>query len=356
MIICFKCSSETKKMLDNLLASEDYADYSEAICAAVANLAALHQELGDASSMVIDGHDRQPGAPGAPEIPEMFRLDGLERPRSLAPMPDDPWDEEDVVPPEAWIFGQYNRLLPAKANCRAVAYLLQAQPNGVPLKDAAEKIAQEAGVFGEVLAWRDEQNGLGRDHKLAIAFPRTGSDGAKGRLRYADQFVGYVDGKNRMQGLLYDYKLVNWTAGEKPMVLLTEAGWNFASLPNPILDGDQQEPTERFMAEEIEFLLEHVRTSVPAERFAFRAVLTAISEGKNTPDELDWVLERYIPPEAKRRFSESFFSLQRSGAICRMLELGLVRRAREGVRVSYVLGSETERFVYVSENARGGQL
>jgi hypothetical protein len=59
MIICFKCSPETKEALDTLVESEQYRDYAEAISIAVVNLAVLQGELADKEAIVIPGVEPQ---------------------------------------------------------------------------------------------------------------------------------------------------------------------------------------------------------------------------------------------------------------------------------------------------------
>src|SRR5262245_1515780 len=53
MIICFRCTAETKANLDRLVASGLYCDYDEAISAAVRNQVLMEQEVGDRGAMVI---------------------------------------------------------------------------------------------------------------------------------------------------------------------------------------------------------------------------------------------------------------------------------------------------------------
>src|SRR5207249_3298847 len=77
-----------------------------------------------------------------PRIHEIFRMEELKNPPvSFAIPPTDPWSSK-TVPIEKWILGQYNRLLPAKASCRALANLLREHPDGVPVNRARKTIAK----------------------------------------------------------------------------------------------------------------------------------------------------------------------------------------------------------------------
>ncbi len=376
--------------MDALVNSGQYRDYSELIASSVANLSVLQDELSSSGSIVI-GTDSQSeasmSAVGRPEraggkkstvrrpaevatmalpalaveldgegtratrvIPPLFTLEGLDqhdRPE-LAPQPSDVWVRGQEVPLDRWIFGQYNKLLPAKANVRALAHLQAREARGVPLGEAASRIVEEVVALGALLARRDEINGTNRDDALATAFPTSDTDSEKGRSRYANQFVASVNTQGRVSGLLIDFKFINYYSGRKgssgPRLQLTEAGWELALLRNPVLDEADGGSSGKFSPQEVAFLTRHIARCVRAEDFAYRAILTAVDEGANTPEMLDAALRRFAPERPGRALSESFLSSQRSGAVSRMADLGLLARVREGVRVSYVATDAGKRY------------
>jgi hypothetical protein len=377
MIICFDCSPETKRYLDFLLDSGQYNDYSEALSFAVMNLAVLQEEINKTGSVVIGssaelaslpyevavpskqtsaiadrGKTIENPSPTTPSlgVPDIFRRDLL---RDTAPpvvdLPDDIWAFGQEIPLDRWIFGQYNKLLPAKVSCRALAHLLISEPKGIVLEEAAQEIARKAAVLGDFLAHLDATNNIARDDALSTAFPSTGENSDKSRLRYANQFVASVNKEGQISGLLIDLKLINRSGQKATRLMLTETGWQLANMPNPILDGVQDTPIQKFSEDERDFLLNHIAQRVPVEDFAYRAILIAITEGANTPDTIDNSLLKYVPQDTERSLSTSFRSSQRSGAISRMTDLGLVERVREGVRVSYIVTDTGEKYV---RNAR----
>lgn len=381
MIVCFECTSRTKMLLDNMMESEQYKDYSEAISSALENLAVLRNELSGRGALIIESGDESVSLRSQPrsgkasklgkvtqrpkranakktlgseallpnttiQIPEIFLLDdNSESLPSLASPPSDVWSGGQKVPLERWIFGQYNRLLPAKASCRALAHLLNGKLNGVSLDEAASRISEEALTLGNFLAQHDKENSTKRDNSLSTAFPSLGREVEKSRLRYANQFVATVSKQGRVSGLLIDLKLINHTGGKNPCLKLTEAGWRFAALQNPILDSGMPEIGQKFTVEEKSLLLDHISSSVPAEDFAYRAILAAADEGAKTPVKLDFALQRYISQDADRNFSKSFLASQRSGAVSRMADLELIARERDGVKVSYVVTDLGRQFV-----------
>jgi hypothetical protein len=373
MIICFNCSTETKRALDSLLKSGQYKDYNEAISLAIKNLAVLQEEVLKRGGLVIGAdteanahafegtisHSTQ-GAMKPPQehnltiepltVPAIFHLDGLtDSSPPFAELPDDIWAIGQEIPLGRWTFGQYNRLLPAKASCRALARLLLSQPKGVLLEEAAQQIAKEAAILGNFLAHHDQQNDIARYDALSTAFPSTGDSSDKSRLRYANQFVASVNKHGQVSGLLMDLKLINSKRRKATRLMLTEVGWQFATMPNPVLDGLQETPTQKFTEGERDFLLDHIARSVPVEDFAYRVILSTILKGRNTPDTVDAILLEHVPQDTDRSLSKSFLSSQRSGAISRMTDLGLVERVRDGVRVSYVVTGIGEKYV---QNAR----
>jgi hypothetical protein len=383
MIVCFKCSRHTKVLLDSILDCEQYSDYSEVIASAVENLAMLQQELSSTDALVVqaDGRARtifessvrtnKPlpdsgedygseqevsshmlGASGgvlshSGKIPDLFLLGG----KASSSLPTihqstDVWIKGQHVPLERWIFGQYNKLLPAKVSCRALANLSYGQKSGIPLQEAAEQISKEAAVLGQVLARLDKQRGAVRSEAFSTAFPSSAERNAeKSRSRYANQFVAAISKQGQVSGLLIDLKLVNYKERRPHRLLLTEAGKHFALLRNPVLDNDEPGNTSKFSLGEIQFLLNHISSAVPVEDFAYRSILAAIKEGADSPNEIDRALQKYVSPEKRRALSKSFLSSQRSGAISRMEDLGLVIRVREGVRVSYSVTEAGEHYM-----------
>lgn len=386
MIICFSCSAETKRTLDELMASEEYRDYGELLAAAVSNLQAIHSELGSGGVLVIADnaqrvdqpisarrHRRKRGsartesapqpppvrgsAPDEPRrgkmIPEFFMLRGKTADSgSPARLPSDVWALGEVVPLDRWTFGQYNRLLPVKATCRGLVSLLLDSPKGVSIRKAPTLLAKAATELGDYLAYVDELQGHSRDMALATAFPTSGESVAKSQARYANQFVAAVNKKGQLSGLPVDLKLLNWANGGTERLQLTQAGWNFALLESPVLDRKKESKSTipRLGEDEARFLLRHIAEHVPAEDFAYRSILRAVLDGANTPDALDAALRSYAPRREERELSDSFLASQRSGAVSRMSDLGLLERQRSGLRVAYVATQVGE--LYLNDDER----
>jgi hypothetical protein len=284
-------------------------------------------------------------APHPVRIPELFESEGLDRltPPKLEIPPIENTTETFTL--DRWVFGQYNKLLPAKANCRALIRLTAGQDNGAPLNTTAARIAEAAALLGDYFADHDRRHQIGRDAALATAFPRSGGDSEKSRARYANQFVGSVNSQAALSGLLWDYRLAGLVSTNGARLLPTKQGIDLARLSNPVLDGYQTAPAQKFSSEETAFLLEHIRSSIPVETFSFRTLIQAIMDGADTPDKLDEALRSLVPTGSTRSLSPSFLASQRSGALSRMADLGLIVRVRRGVKVSYTLAQDAEAFL-----------
>jgi hypothetical protein len=365
MIICIECTAKTKDNLDNLLQVGGYRDYSEAVALAVSNQLLLHRgaksrrgassitisekrpvyNAGSAEVVPPGGTDDDQKHVGATEIPGLFRIVESEvRPGNTAPFPNDAFTRGQKITIDRWIFGQHNKLLPLKASIRALANLSLDQGGGVPLVKAAGEIAQASETLRTYLRRIDQDLRLVREESLSTAFPSAATDINKSRLRFSNQFVGALNNRGRLRGFPIDLKLVNYRNPKDPKVLLTDAGWTFAALANPILDR-AVDTNEKLSDEERAFLMQHIRDNVPVEDFAIRAVLAALEAGARNPDDLDAALGEYMPERSDEPFSPAFLSTQRAGAISRMTDLGLVVREREGLRVAYVASQAGKKYL-----------
>lgn len=382
MIVCINCKPETKAKIDDLLAKNLYRDYSELIATAIDSLWILEQEVAEKGTLVIGEQSALPtelaaspsketpkpsktsksmSAPiplnmspkNSPSpvtsarlfIPELFLADGLD---SLSVTTVDVpaiGKLEEPFTLDCWLFGQYNKLLPIKANCRALLRIAAESPDGPSLEQVASQIAEAGAQLGDYLANHDRRYQIQRDDALATAFPRSGPEADKSRARYANQFVGGVNSQGDLSGMLWEYRMAALALGAGARLMPTEPAVQFSRLTNPVLDSCQTDPAQKFSPEETAFLLDHIREHVPVEAYAFRTLIRAIAEGAVTPDKLDEALRVHVPAETNRSLSPSFLTSQRSGALSRMADLGLIARERKGVRVSYIVTEQGQRLI-----------
>ena len=124
---------------------------------------------------------------------------------------------------------------------------------------------------------------------------------------------------------------------KEPRLSLTKAGADFAILENPVLDAHGTPPTIKLSQAEIDFLLNHIIRSVPEEASAYAAILDAIQSGANTPDTVDKYLRQRFELPTEQAITKTFLTTQRTGAISRLVDLGLIARDKQGLRVTYLV-------------------
>ncbi len=277
------------------------------------------------------------GAPGLQvpqQIPSLFRL------AEIRPNDEDLLSVEAVktdyktLSPKDWLFGQWNRFLPAKATSRALLNIMCEHHSGIPVNDAANKISYAACDLGDYLRMLDARYARRREDSISAAFPTTTHSGGESRLRYGNQFVGTIK-QGKLMGLPAALGLVAHDSAKDPYLRLTKAGAQFAALPNPVLDPGLT--GDKFTDDEIRFLLQHIQSCVPEEVSAFVAIIDAINEGANTPDKIDAFLRARFGFQDEAAMTTTFLSTQRTGAISRLADLGLVYREKAGIRVTYTV-------------------
>lgn len=382
MILCFDCDRETKHRMDSAIKSGSYSDYGELIALAVNNLLLIEKEVKTKGGVVF-GEKRSAGAvedknfalksnivgdvqseegytyhidsskrliPLAVSdigtIPKVFLLANIcSPPPTFAPQYKAETNLSEVFTIDRWLFGQYNKLLPLKVNCRGLASIISRSSGDILLDVAAKEITNAAVRFREYLVSLDFENKSKRGDMLSIAFPTGHADIDKSKLRYSSQFIGSVAGANKISGLLFEYKFANIVSFKPNKILLTQAGWDFALLANPILDDMQNNKYDKFSIYEKEFLIRHIKGNIPVERFTFNEIIKDIIDGAISPEKLDEALYKMMRQNDDRSFSRSFLSSQRSGAMSRMVDIGLIERNWSGKCVTYSVTEYGQKFL-----------
>lgn len=295
----------------------------------------------------LDGSETPSSEPGEPEEPDDVLTDGLGRQEYDAVSTVPPPDTERLGDGPLW--GQYNRVFPAKIVVRRLANMIQEQnesgsPSGnglrwIELEHFQEDAAQLARNYGLTIQEFDQKKSRGRGEKIASGLP-TGDDAEKSKDRFETHFIGYSDRNNNLTGAPPNLHFVDISDDDIARVGITEAGLAFAELYNPLLDDgpDSDEPLSR---DERDFYMDHTRDSLPAEYDAMVTAAEAIAEGHNRPDDLTEQIS-----QLETDWSESQAKTMRSGIVSRMHELGLIDRERVGQRgIAYTLTERGETLV-----------
>lgn len=356
MIICFECPREVKDIIDRLVKQDLYTDMSEVITTAVLNLDVLRKAVNSEGSLVLestafgpasvvekdsDGKELQRHkSPGRPRtVPALFRHPAPKVDLRVGENRILQCDQEPPLPPKDWVFGMYNKLLPLKSSCRAVANIMSTEyPHGIPIsqfEQIAANVAEEATALGDYLRKIESKYDMGRDDLLSLGFPSRGKE-EKSKHRFATQFVGRLSNQ-QVGGFMAVYGLLSTCSEERPVAAITQAGYDFACLENPILDGMQPQPREVLSSQERTFLLDHLENHVPYEWWLITRIAQTIGTGRLSSADLDSEIAAMYTPKLH---IEPHLSTARSGAVSRMIDLGVVRRIREGRNIFYELGHE----------------
>ena len=354
MILFFNASESARAALDDLMGKGEFKDISEAITAAILSYHAISRAVvGNTSSRVAEIRTDEISRPkpattklevsadetvsASSRVPDLFALDASTRvQRAEYPDSEKPMLSVEDITPKEWFFGQYNRLFPAKVTARGLMRLLDKSPTGVPVEEAASTISYAACGLGDLLADFDRRYLRGRDAALAAAFPTTAIHGAQSRARFGNQFVAALK-QGKLIGLPASLRLIHSDDSKNPRIVLTKQGMDFAMLQNNILDAGSERTFQKFSQAEIQFLLSHITEFVPEELAAYVAIIDGIEDGASAPNELDEFLRTKFDLADEAAITAPFLSTQRSGAISRMVELNLIAREKQGLRVTYVV-------------------
>lgn len=243
--------------------------------------------------------------------------------------------------------GYYNRLLPVKFILRMMAMLTlnsdgydkedgwqeDTSDETITLSELREITWQTASYAKETLLLYDEflERRGKTGAKISVGFPT--NDG-KSKERFVAQFVGSRR-KSELSGALFDMGFANirsFLGMSTEEVWFTKFGWDFAMLENPVIDQTKGwEFANRFSETEVDYLLAHFKRNVPAEWEFMVSIAKMIREGINDATKMNAKLI------SQREWNRSKASVNRTGVLARMQELGLVDREKSGVEVTFVL-------------------
>lgn len=231
-----------------------------------------------------------------------------------------------------YLWGHYNRILPAKITLRVLANLLGDQEK-TDLTMLQERASNTATIVGIYLKAFDKKARKKRWEGLSVGLPNSMKD-VSAISRFKLQFVGYATKEGVLHGMPVALRFMNVIRGEygkDSQVGITKAGIEFAKLPNPIIDSDLTEGT--LSDEEIAFYVEHIRNVQPYELKAFETVIAGVENGQNTYDTI-----KVRVSELEKSWSDSIVSTMCTGILSRMRELGILRMHRDGIRSHYETG------------------
>jgi hypothetical protein len=238
------------------------------------------------------------------------------------------------------VWGLYNRIFPVKITLRMLARMLVDKGSkSVELKTLREEAALQARTLGKQLLLADRSRKSGHGARLATGLPIR--RGEKSLDRFKNMFVGTISSQGKVEGFPATLRFIVFQrVGGRAEVSLTAAGFKFANLKNPILDGTVAGAESTLSEAESDFFVAHLHRVLPREWELCHRIIEDIPDGSDSPAAVDKIMLRTIPD-----IKPSMVAPTRAGIISRLDELRLVQRRQDGLRVSYALTKRGESFL-----------
>jgi hypothetical protein len=240
------------------------------------------------------------------------------------------------------LWGQMNRLAPAKVSLRILANILAKNKTAwADLKVVSAAVCEQAPIIKGLLQDSDLKTGRKRGEGFAAAFP---TDMKPSLQRFTSQYVGYIAKESgEPQGLLADLSLVNIRKSQEGIseIGITEPGVVFTKLPSPLVDSVLllDKPASLAVSlEEAQFLVAHLQKYRPGELDFLRFVARRIGEGASNPTALLTAVDDYFKEDSRgMSITDAVLGTMRTGAVSKLVELGVIAIKKDGARSTYQL-------------------
>jgi len=352
MIMVFKVDPDLYKAIKEIVGKGSYESVESFVEIALLNqlqlekhgISSISKTKGGAIQLEMDETEsklRQPKAQSGTQSLSEFLA--IPRTASLPVLQVQPVTEETRASP---LWGQINRLMPAKFVLRLLANQISASGNDrIDLKVFSADVAENATLARSYIEKKDKAARI-RGEELYVGFPKKDPGSQK---RFISFYVGKLPSGKWTDGVLTGLSLagIDQTEEGSTMIGLTEAGKQFACLPSPLIDdfligGKQIE--NPFSNEEIDFLLRHLGSSRPGDYEYLISVLKSVKDGANTPTSLRGKVSKFLQDKhAGVKFSDKAANTMLVGAVGRLVEMRLLEIEKDAQKSKYIVTSEGEK-------------
>ena len=219
-----------------------------------------------------------------------------------------PLEKSEIIPPSKdliWSF--YTRFFPIKVAIRKLATLLYSEKKWIKLQDLQDEAFFSAEAISDDLRGYEEDKSLPRNEKISTGLPLPKSElhGLRGgkkkkkeeklnssRIRFQEQIVGRPIKKDPpdFSGACFEMGLMRVKfEDDECLVTLSETGYEFALMENPILDSDEY--IRAFSNEEIRFIKENIISKFQLENKIIELIMTELQSKELSADEIDKIFE-----------------------------------------------------------------
>lgn len=231
------------------------------------------------------------------------------------------------------IWGQFSRIFPIKLSLRVLANMLENNGEMIEIKEFEDKATKIAEEYYKILEEDDKKKGRILGDNFNAGLPKKGE---KSEHRFQSQYL-----ENALINLKFaDIKKVN---GKPKRIGITENGYKFAILENPIIDNNDF--NSQLSEQETEFFLNHISKNLKEEKEHVKILLNAIKNGINNPNTLTSEMKKYYEVlllnekwfTKTEKIEIGVANTMRAGLVSRLYEMKLIKKEKNGKNVSYVL-------------------
>ena len=245
------------------------------------------------------------------------------------------------------IWGQLNRLAPAKMVLRMLANQLLLGADRIDLKRFSADVAETSTSIRMMIEKKDKKKRI-RGTELYIALPKKDPNSQQ---RFINFYVGKLPSGKWTDGILTGLGLarIEQLDDGSTVIGLTENGRTFGCLSSPLIDDLllQGKPIEDpFSSSEVEFLLSQLENKRPGEMHFMKEVLKLIKEGAVTPTSLRLKVAVFFKEEyPKSQISEKFVNTMLVGLMGRLVEMRLVEIEKSAQKSKYSATNASEQLL-----------
>jgi hypothetical protein len=249
------------------------------------------------------------------------------------------------------IWGQINRLAPAKIVLRMLANQILHEPNRVDLKHFSAEVAEATTLLRTLIEKKDKKERI-RGTELYIALPKKDPNSQQ---RFINFYVGKLPSGKWTDGILTGLGLARIEQAEDGSVVLglTESGRTLGCMSSPLIDEFLLQGTQiddPFSSAEVKFLLEQLRVNRAGEFQFMLSVLRLIKGGTVTPPSLRQKVNLFLSNTyPTMKISEKFVNTLLVGLMGRLVEMRLVEITKDAQKSKYSITVSGELLIHGGE-------
>jgi len=299
MLIKIDIESDLFKQIEKLVSEGKYENFYQFL------KVAMNNQLQEEKSEIISSDKTVP----SPLDAKLNKIGQVLQQRIFNLLSEVPLEESEIVPiPKDLIWSFYTRFFPVKVVIRKLVTMLYSEKKWIKLSDLQDESFFSAEAISDDLRGYEDDYNLPRNekHSTGLPLPKSELYGLRGnkkkskeeklkasKIRFQEQIVGRQINKVSpdFSGACFEMGLmrVKFEDGEC-FVTLTENGYEFALMENPILDFD--ECNRSFSNEEIQFIKEKIISKFGLENKLVNLIIKQLESKMLSAKEIEIIFEK----------------------------------------------------------------